>query len=116
MKKIAFTAIILLAFAGIAFADTGGQRFSVADAKERAENASLVILTGHVIEDMGNRKFMFEDATGRIRLDVGFMDGGINRQLRALRPTDLVEIFGDIHDERGPNNPIHVHVKRVTSK
>lgn len=105
---------ILVAFTGIAFAQDEGQRVTVEEAKARADG-SLVIITGHVVEDLGSRKYMFEDSTGRIRVDVGFFDGAINRQMRALQPTDLVEIFGDVHDERG-TNPIHVHVKRVTRR
>ena len=105
-------AFILIAFAGIALAQAEGQKVTVAEAIARADG-SLVVITGYVVEDLGSRKYMFEDTTGRIEVHVGFFDGSINRQLRALQPTDLVEIFGDVHDE-GRRNPIHVHVKTVT--
>ena len=111
MKKF-LVAFILAALAGIVFAQAEGRRVSVAEAIALADG-SLIIITGYVVEDLGSRRYMFEDATGRIRVDVGLLDLSINRQMRALRPTDRVEIFGDVHDE-GRRSPIHVHIQRVT--
>ena len=115
MKKIFVPILfvfILAAVAGIAFAQTEGRRVTVAEAIALADG-SLVIVTGFIVEDLGNRKYILQDSTGRIEIHVGFFDGSINRQMKTLRSTDRVEIFGDVHDE-GRRSPIHVHVKRVT--
>ena len=105
---------ILAAFEGITFAQTEGRKVTVAEAIALA-NGSLITLTGNIVEDLGSRKYILQDSTGKIEVHVGFFDGNINRQMRSLRPTDRVEILGDVHDE-GRKNPIHVHVKTVTRR
>ena len=56
---------------------------------------TIVVLTGHIINSLGDEKYMFRDDTGEVIIEIDDEDWhGIT-----VKPEDLIEIVGEVDKE-----------------
>ena len=69
-----------------------------------------VILTGKIVNSLGNEKYTFRDATGDIIIEIDDEDwNGVK-----VTPEDTIEINGEI--DRDLNEPVKIDVKTFSVK
>ena len=78
---------------------------TVSEAKNLPDD-SLVVLTGNIIQSLGDEKYKFRDSTGEIIIEI---DQKIWRGL-SVSVSDIVEISGEVDIERGR---IEIEVKSI---
>ena len=102
MKKIGFLGLVLLFFLGMTgiyahegFTGPGKARqyqtVTVSQAKNLPDDF-LVILTGNIIQSLGDEKYTFRDSTGDITIEI---DRKVWRGL-SVGVSDTVEIQGEV--------------------
>ena len=103
MKKL--MVIIFSAFIGInaGYAQFGGfsgprapsvKTMTVSEALKMRDD-SIVVLNGHIINSLGDEKYLFRDATGDVIIEIDNDEWhGVN-----VTPEDLLEIVGKIDKE-----------------
>ena len=119
MKNIRFLSLFLILcfFASTIYAQEGFtgpgsksntrqyQTVTVSQAKTLPDD-SLVVLTGNIIQSLGDEKYTFRDSTGDITIEI---DRKIWRGL-SVGVSDLVEISGEVDIERGR---VEIEVKSI---
>ncbi|KAB1457228.1 YgiW/YdeI family stress tolerance OB fold protein [Vibrio panuliri] len=99
MKKTILALLVACSFVNApAFAAFNGPETNsintVASANEAA-NDSFVILTGNIVESLGNETYLFKDDTGSIQIEIDDEDWmGVD-----VTPTDRVVIRGEVDSE-----------------
>lgn len=108
MKKISMAAIVCALFAGVAHADfepnkspslspaggfVGGAEtiVSVKQVKEMRDDVPVVV-KGHIVQRMGDEKYLFEDTTGSITVEIDKDDW----RGQTITPNDDVKLYGDV--------------------
>ncbi|MDW2995461.1 MAG: NirD/YgiW/YdeI family stress tolerance protein [Alphaproteobacteria bacterium] len=115
MKKITISALSVLLATGAAFADFSGPDVVVDKPAEQhanpkggfvAGNETIVtvkqvnemrddvpvIVKGHILQRMGDEKYLFEDSTGSIAVEIDDDDW----RGQTVKPTDTVKLYGDV--------------------
>ncbi len=97
MKKM-ILAFMFALLSSSAFAAFNGPEVSVINTVKDAQNAtedSAVMLTGHIIQSLGNETYLFKDSTGEIEVEID------NEEWMGLdvTPNDKVAIRGEIDSE-----------------
>ena len=121
MKKLAITLVCgtFLGLASAAMAQTQAQpviqqggfsgpsiHTSTVQQAKSFRDDSPVILKGHIIQNLGNEKYLFKDGTGTITVEIDNDDwSGVQ-----ITPSDLVEISGEMDKEF---NKIEIDVSQV---
>ena len=91
--------------AGGGFNGPGPSITSVSQAKQMRDD-SHVMLRGNIVQHLGSEKYLFQDSTGTVTVDIDKEDwGGQN-----ITPQDTVEIFGEVDKDW---NSVEVDVARV---
>ncbi len=107
MKKVSMAAIVCALFAGAANADfnpdkqqvsaaggfVGGNEtiVSVKQVKEMRDDVPVVV-KGHIIQRMGDEKYLFEDSTGSITVEIDKKDW----RGQTISPADAVKLYGEV--------------------
>ena len=108
MKKISIMAAICSLMVGGAYADfqpnmpqqvspmggfVGGTEniATVSQVKEMRDDVP-VIVKGHIVQRMGNEKYLFEDSTGSITVEIDKEDW----RGQTVTPTDNVKLYGEV--------------------
>lgn len=81
---------------------------SVADIKAAADNSS-VILTGHLVKQIGKNEFMFKDASGEIEVEISKKAW----KGQTITPEDRVELRGKLDKEW---EKTEVEIKQIVKK
>lgn len=114
MKKVTVSVLSVLLATGAAFADFSGPDAVVQPAEQHvnpkggfvAGNETIVtvkqvnemrddvpvIVKGHILQRMGDEKYLFEDATGSIAVEIDDEDW----RGQTITPTDMVKLYGDV--------------------
>ncbi|EHU4958154.1 NirD/YgiW/YdeI family stress tolerance protein [Vibrio parahaemolyticus] len=97
MKKMILASMVAL-LSSSAFAAFNGPEISVINTVKDAQNAtedSAVMLSGHIIQSLGNETYLFKDSTGEIEVEID------NEEWMGLdvTPNDKVAIRGEIEVE-----------------
>ena len=118
MKKLFLTLCALGIFSGVAQAQlTGGFEgptaysstpITIQQALSLADD-SIVILQGHIINNLGDEKYTFQDATGQVVVEIDDEKWmGVK-----VTPADTVEILGEVDKEFIGRDKIDVKTIRV---
>lgn len=105
MKKVSLIALGCVFMAGAASAGfdanteskkggfVGGAEniVTVKQVKEMRDDVPVVV-SGHIVQRMGDEKYLFEDATGSIAIEVDDEDW----RGQTINPSDTVKLFGDV--------------------
>lgn len=108
MKKISIMAAICSLMVGGAYADfqpnmpqkvspmggfVGGTEniVTVSQVKEMRDDVP-VIVKGHIVQRMGDEKYLFEDSTGSITVEIDKEDW----RGQTVTPTDNVKLYGEV--------------------
>jgi len=108
MKKISMATIVCALFAGAANADfepnkpqtvspaggfVGGTEtiVSVKQVKEMRDDVPVVV-KGHILQRMGDEKYLFEDATGSITVEIDKDEW----RGQTITPNDEVKLYGEV--------------------
>lgn len=115
MKKLTISALSVLLATGAAFADFSGPDVVADKPVEQhanpkggfvAGNETIVtvkqvnemrddvpvIVKGHILQRMGDEKYLFEDSTGSIAVEIDDDDW----RGQTVKPTDTVKLYGDV--------------------
>ncbi|KLV04023.1 protein YgiW precursor [Photobacterium aquae] len=98
MKKIVATSLLLLASNSVLAAFNGSQIQPIINTISEIKNApddTHVVLTGHIVQSLGNEIYLFKDNTGEIKVDIDFEDW----MGQDVTPKDKVTIRGEIDSE-----------------
>ena len=74
------------------------------------EDESKVILTGQIVNILGNDKYIFKDQTGEVVIEIDDEDWPLNK----MTPEDMIEITGIIDKEF--SNPMQIDVDSFVIK
>ncbi len=108
MKKISIIATVCSLFVGGAYADfqpnmpqkvspmggfVGGTEniVTVSQVKEMRDDVP-VIVKGHIVQRMGDEKYLFEDSTGSITVEIDKEDW----RGQTVTPSDNVKLYGEV--------------------
>lgn len=105
MKKISAVAALCTIASGAAFAGfqpnnpspmggfVGGAEniVTVSQAKEMRDDTP-VIVQGHIVQRMGDEKYLFEDSTGSITVEIDRKDW----RGQTVTPSDMVKLYGEV--------------------
>lgn len=119
MKKIFFTLVAMFAAISVANAQTAGgfegpgaaqnPAATVAEALTLNDDAG-VVLTGKIINSLGDEKYTFKDETGEIIIEIDDEDwNGVK-----VTPEDTLVIIGEV--DKDLNEPTTIDVKSFTVK
>ena len=87
------------------FSGPGPSVSSVSQAKKMRDDTQ-VVLRGNIVQQVSHKKYLFQDSTGTVTVDIDKEDwGGQN-----ITPQDTVEIFGEVDKDW---NSVEVDVARV---
>lgn len=98
-------AAFMLAVPMVLMAGADDKVITVAEARELEDDVK-VVLEGFIIEDLGDKMYIFRDATGDIDL-------GIKKDVwdkRDMDPDQLVRVYGEIDRD---DDSIKVEVKKI---
>ena len=87
------------------YSGPGPAVMSVQDVLTMRDNAP-VVMRGHIVQHLGKDKYLFRDASGTIRVDIG----SDRWPTQAINPNNLIELHGDVDKDW---NSVEVEVKRV---
>lgn len=73
------------------FVDTEEVIVTIKQAKEMRDDVP-VVLKGKIVQRMGDEKFLFEDSTGSITVEIDDEDWGG----QTVSPTDIVILYGEV--------------------
>ena len=118
MKKLFLTLCALGILAGVAQAQQAGgfagptayssPPITVQQALNMADD-SIVVLQGHIVNNLGDEKYTFQDATGIVVVEIDDEDWmGVT-----VTPADTVEILGEVDKEFIGRDKIDVKTIRV---
>ncbi|MCR9496839.1 NirD/YgiW/YdeI family stress tolerance protein [Vibrio alginolyticus] len=97
MKKMILASMFAL-LSSSAFATFNGPEIGVINSVKEAHNAtddSAVMLTGHIVQSLGNETYLFKDETGEIEVEIDNEDWmGLD-----VGPNDKVTIRGEVDSE-----------------
>ena len=90
---------------GGGFKGPGPSFTSVSQAKQMRDDVR-VVLRGNIVQYLGHEKYLFQDSTGTVTVDIDNDDwGGQN-----ITPQDTVEIYGEVDKDW---NSVEVDVDRI---
>ena len=97
MKKIFVCSMAVLMSVGAAsagFVDKNETVVTVAQVKEMRDDVP-VIVSGQIVKNMGDEKYLFRDATDSIIIEIDDEDwGGLN-----VTPDDTVKLYGEVESK-----------------
>jgi len=118
MKKILILFFILvpalLVNAEFVGPDASPQYNSVKEVLSNPVDDAIVVLKGRIIKKINKKKYVFEDDTGQITVEISY-----KKMIHLhITPKTLVEINGEIDIDRFPRKTIEIDVKylRILSK
>ncbi|GLR04876.1 YgiW/YdeI family stress tolerance OB fold protein [Vibrio hyugaensis] len=97
MKKLIFTTTLVL-LSGSALAAFTGPTTSAINTVKEAQNAaddSFVLLTGNIVQALGDETYLFKDDTGEIQVEIDNEDW----MGQDVSPQDKVAIRGEVDSE-----------------
>lgn len=101
MKKLLTSVLLLFAITNNSFAYSTGGGFvdnttvqTVAETLKKPDDA-YVILQGNIIKRLGSEEYLFQDATGKITIEIDD-DKWLGQ---TISPNDKIEITGEIDKE-----------------
>lgn len=98
MKKTILTLLVACSMITPAFAAFNGPATAAVNTVKQANDAaddSAVLLTGNIIESIGNETYLFKDETGQIQIEIDDEDWmGVD-----VTPNDRVMIRGEVDSE-----------------
>lgn len=82
---------------------------TVSEAK-KLPNETLVLLNGYVVQDLGDKEYIFRDSTGEIIIEVD--DPKVRQELLSIGKNDRIEIYGEI-DIDSKKTKIEIEVESI---
>ena len=82
---------------------------SVKDVLNNPVDDTFVVLKGHIIKKLNNKKYLFKDGTGQITVEISY------KRISHIHITQktLVEIHGKIDVDHFPTNSVEIEVKHI---